>query len=205
MSDQILADIQRRLSNMIRRGVIHSVSHGTQPKCRVAIGKNITGWLPLCQGFSGSNRSDSNPYAVGDAVTVISEAGELLNGRVFPGWNTGKMPVPQGSDSEHITVYSDGTEIRYDRSAHALKITLADGGTYEIEGKGTLRGPVEITDTLTVQGKTQINADTSVSGNIDATKEISDKTGNMSGIRTTFNDHDHDETDSVTRTPNQKM
>jgi hypothetical protein len=71
---------------------------------------------------------------------------------VFPGWNTGGLPVPEGSDSEHITRYGDGTEIRYDRAAHALTITLAGGRTYKIIGKGTLDGPVEITDTLTVQG-----------------------------------------------------
>ncbi|OCF80387.1 baseplate assembly protein, partial [Citrobacter freundii] len=153
MSD-IAGDLQRRLANLVRRGVIHSVRHDRIPKCRVDLGDIITTWLPLCQGFSGTNRADSNPYAVGDAVTVLSEAGELNNGRVFPGWNTGKLPVPEGSDSEHITRYSDGTEIRYDRNAHALTITLADGGTYKIVGKGTLDGPVEITDTLTVQGKT---------------------------------------------------
>lgn len=154
------------------------------------------------------NRADSNPYAVGDAVTVLSEAGELNNGRVFPGWNTGGLTVPEGSDSEHITRYGDGTEIRYDRAAHALTITLAEGGTYKIIGKGTLDGPVEITDTLTVQGKTQINADTNVAGNIGATQEISDGTGKMSGIRETYNRHDHKENGDgggTTNPPNQKM
>nr|DAL32481.1 MAG TPA_asm: baseplate assembly protein V [Caudoviricetes sp.] len=205
MSD-IAGDLQRRLANLVRRGVIHSVRHDRIPKCRVDLGDIITTWLPLCQGFSGANRADSNPYAVGDAVTVLSEAGELNNGRVFPGWNTGKLPVPEGSDSEHITRYSDGTEIRYDRNAHALTITLADGGTYKIVGKGTLDGPVEITDTLTVQGKTWINADTSVAGNIGASKEITDKSGSMSKIREVFNNHDHrGDSGGLTDKPNQKM
>ena len=39
---------------------------------------------------------------------------------------------------------------------HALTITLADGGTYKIVGKGTLDGPLEITDTLTVHGKNRL-------------------------------------------------
>ncbi|QME64349.1 phage baseplate assembly protein V [Escherichia fergusonii] len=205
MSD-ITGDLQRRLANLVRRGVIHSVRHDGIPKCRVDLGDIITTWLPLCQGFSGANRADSNPYAVGDAVTVLSEAGELNNGRVFPGWNTGKLPVPEGSDSEHITRYSDGTEIRYDRAAHALTITLTEGGTYKIIGKGTLDGPVEITDTLTVQGKTQINADTTVKGNIGASAEITDKTGSMSGIRNIFNEHIHPgDSGGSTDKPNQKM
>lgn len=207
MSD-IEGDLQRRLANLVRRGVIHSVRHDKVPKCRVDLGDIITTWLPLCQGFSGANRSDSNPYAVGDAVTVLSEAGELNNGRVFPGWNTGGQPVPEGSDGEHITRYGDGTEVRYDRAGHALTITLVEGGTYTIKGKGTLDGPVEITDTLTVQGVTQLNADTNVAGNLGATKEIADGTGKMSEIRETFNQHDHDENGDgggTTNPPNQKM
>lgn len=199
MSD-ISGDLQQRLANLIRRGVIHSVRHDKQPKCRVDLGDIVTTWLPLCQGFSGSNRSDSNPCAVGDAVTVLSEAGELNNGRVFPGWNTGAMPVPKGSDSEHITRYSDGTEIRYHREAHALTIKIAAGGSYKIVGIGTLDGPVEITETLTVQGKTQVNSD------IEATGDISDGTGTMSKIREVHNDHDHPgDSGGITGKPNQKM
>lgn len=204
MSD-MEGDFQRRLANIVRRGVIHSTQHGKIPKCRVSIGELVTDWLPLCQGFSGGFRSDVNPCTVGDAVTVLSEAGDLNNGRVFPGWATGGAPVPEGSESEHITVYGDGTEVRYDREAHALTITIAAGGTYKIVGKGTLDGPVEITDTLTVQGKSTMNADVSVKGNIGATGEISDGKGKMSGIRLTYNGHTHTETDSVTKEPNQKM
>lgn len=203
---ELAGDLQRRLANIVRRGVIHSVKHEKIPKCRVDLGDIVTTWLPLCQGFSGTNRADSNPYAVGDAVTVLSEAGELNNGRVFPGWNTGGQPVPEGSDSEHITRYGDGTEIRYDRAAHALTITLVDGGTYKITGKGTLDGPVEITDTLTVQGETKINANANVAGSIGATQEISDGTGKMSAIREKFNDHDHNgDSGGKTGKPNQKM
>ncbi|QIP56283.1 MULTISPECIES: phage baseplate assembly protein V [Hafnia] len=204
MSD-MEGDLQRRLANIVRRGVIHSTQHGKIPKCRVSIGELITDWLPLCQGFSGGFRSDVNPCTVGDAVTVLSEGGDLNNGRVFPGWATGGAPVPEGSESEHITVYGDGTEVRYDREAHALTITIAEGGTYKIVGKGTLDGPVEITNTLTVQGVTTINANTTVKGNIGATGEISDGKGKMSGIRLTYNGHTHTETDSVTKEPNQKM
>ncbi|MER1978041.1 phage baseplate assembly protein V [Pseudocitrobacter faecalis] len=204
MSD-MEGDLQRRLANIVRRGVIQAVQHGKIPKCRVSIGELITDWLPLCQGFSGGFRSDVNPCTVGDAVTVLSEGGDLNNGRVFPGWATGAAPVPAGSESEHITVYGDGTEVRYDREAHALTITIAEGGTYKIVGKGTLDGPVEITDTLTVQGETTINANTNVKGDIGATGEISDGKGKMSGIRLTYNGHTHTETNSVTKQPNQQM
>lgn len=203
--EQVLSDLQQRLSNMIRRGVIKAIQPGNIPKCRVALGDIVTTWLPLCQGFSGANRTDSNPYAVGDAVTVISEAGDLNNGRVFPGWNTGAMPVPEGSESEHITRYSDGTEIRYDRDAHALKIIIATGGSYEIVGKGTLRGPVEITEGLTVQGKSQLNSNVNVTGDLAATGEISDGKSTLDRVREIFNGHTHPENGSTTEKPNQPM
>ncbi|EJI9870987.1 phage baseplate assembly protein V [Salmonella enterica] len=204
--EQIIADLQRRVANMVRRGVIEAVKHNDIQECRVRIGDVITGWLPLCQGFSGQNRSDVNPCSPGDAVTVLSEAGDLNNGRVYPGWATGNAPVPAGSEGEHITRYGDGTEISYDREKHALSITLAPGGTYKITGKGTLDGPVEITDTLTVQGETQINADATVAGNIGASKEITDKSGSMSRIREVFNNHDHrGDSGGLTDKPNQKM
>ncbi|CVC19246.1 MULTISPECIES: phage baseplate assembly protein V [Serratia] len=203
---QDMGDLARRVANMIRRGVVQAVKHGRQPQCRVEIGDITTTWLPVCQPSSSANRADSNPIAVGDAVTVISEAGDLNNGRVFPGWNTGKMPVPEGSDSEHVTRYSDGTEIRYDRAAHALKIIIAEGGTYEIEGKGTLRGPVEITDTLTVKGKTELQADTAVTGDLSATGDISDGKSTLARVREIFNIHTHpDPHGGDTDKPNNQM
>ncbi|KQN46890.1 baseplate assembly protein [Serratia sp. Leaf50] len=204
--EKLLGDLQRRLANIVRRGVIHSVKHVGIPKCRVTIGELITGWLPLCQSFAGANRSDSNPCAVGDPVTVLSEAGDLNNGRVFPGWNTGQMPVPTGSESEHITQFSDGTEIRYDSAAHALTIKLTENGTYKITGKGTLEGPVEITETLTVQGETKLNADTAVKGKIGASGDISDGEGSIAKVREVYNSHNHPgDSGGTTNKPNQPI
>jgi phage baseplate assembly protein V len=201
MSD-ISGDLQQRLANLVRRGVIHSLQQGKIPKCRVDLGETVTAWLPLCQGFSGANRSDYNPCAPGDAVTVLSEAGDLNNGRVFPGWNTGGQPVPEGNDSEHITRYGDGTEVRYDREAHALTITIASGGTWRIKGEGTLDGNVKITQNLTVEGEV------SAAGNISSSAEVADKTGNLSSLRQTFNQHTHQENGDgggTTNPPSQKM
>jgi phage baseplate assembly protein gpV len=70
---EIEGDLQRRLANIVRRG-IHSVKHDGIPKCRVDLGDIVTTWLPLCQ-FCRGEPGGFNPYAVGDAVTVLSEAG----------------------------------------------------------------------------------------------------------------------------------
>lgn len=205
MSD--LADLQKRIANMVRRGVISAVNlTPPRPSCRVRLGKNTTGWLPICQWGASAQRQDFHPYAVGDAVTVLSEAGDLNNGRVFPGWNTDAIAAPEGDENTHLTKYGDGTEIRYDQSAHALTITLAPGGTYKIVGKGTLDGPVTVTQKLTVEGDGQFNANVNAKGNVGAAGEVSDGAGSMGKVRKVFNGHDHPgDSGGQTQKPNQQM
>lgn len=191
--DDISGDLQQRLANLVRRGVVHSIKIGKIPRCRVEIAELVTDWLPLCYGFSGGNRTESNYPAVGDPVTILSEAGDLRNGRVYPGGHTGKHPAPAESDSEHVTVYGDGTEIRYDREAHALTITIAENGSYTIKGTGRLDGSVQVTENLQVIGN--------ILG-----AEVSDKKGSMSQVRTVYNGHNHrGDSGGETGNPNQSM
>lgn len=52
MSD-IEGDLQRRLANIVRRGVIHSVKHDGIPKCRVDLGDITTTAAALRGLFRG--------------------------------------------------------------------------------------------------------------------------------------------------------
>ncbi|WP_368900353.1 phage baseplate assembly protein V [Mixta calida] len=194
-NDDALGDLQRRLANIVRRGVIHSVRvGGSIAKCRVDLGDIVTAWLPLCQQFVGANRTDYNPCAVGDPVTVLSEGGELNNGRVFPGWNTEAQPAAGQKSNEHITRYGDGTEIRYDRSQHVLTINIASNGEYLIRGRGTLDGPVTI------------NGDLMVYSSIYCAADVYDSLGSMNMMRIVYNGHNHDDAENrPTREPNLKM
>lgn len=194
--EAILRDLQLRLANVVRRGVIHSVVVGNPVRVRVRLGEIVSPLLPWCQTQAGANVQVSNPPAVGDAVTLLCESGELRNGRVYPGANIDAVPVPAGKDSEHVTRYGDGTEVRYDRDTHALSIILTDGGTWTIKGEGTLDGNVRITQGL------QVGEDINAGG------EVADKTGTMSAIRETYNDHNHHENGDgggVTDPPENKM
>ncbi|HGH3389926.1 TPA: phage baseplate assembly protein V [Citrobacter freundii] len=205
LADEV-AELRRRVADMVRRGVVEEVIPGSPVMVRVDIGDVLSPPLPWIQVQSGHHMQVSNPPAPGDAVTVISEAGDLRNGRVYPGANIDAIPVPQGTENEHVIRFDTGTEIRYDRKKNALAITLAEGGTYKITGRGTLDGPVKITDTLTVQGKTQINANVNVKGNIGASEDITDRVGSMNRMRETFNNHDHPgDSGGTTNKPNQKM
>lgn len=206
--DEILRDLQQRLANMIRRGVIHSVTMGSPVMVRVSLGRIVSPSLPWCQTLAGANMQSSNPPAVGDAVTVLCESGELRNGRVYPGANIDAVTVPEGSDQEHITRYGDGTEIRYDQAAHSLAITLVEGGKYTIRGEGTLDGNVTVTRSLKVNENATIKGKTHSVGDLSSGANVSDRKGSLSQVREVFDGHNHNENGEgggVTDAPNQKM
>lgn len=175
-----LAELRRRIANIIRRGVISEVKMGSPIKVRVKLGEDEQSpWLPWCQTQSSAYVQYSDPPAVNDAVTIFSEAGDIQNGRVYPGANIDAIQVPAGSENEHVILFDDTTEVRYDRSEHHLKILLIEGGKYLIRGEGTLDGNVLITKELTVKG------------NIYGKSEVFDISGSMNQIRTIYNGHTH--------------
>ncbi|ELL9307753.1 phage baseplate assembly protein V [Escherichia coli] len=158
LADEV-AELRRRVADMVRRGVVDEVIPGS-------------------------------PVMV----------------RVYPGVNIDAIPVPEGSEYENVILFDTGTEIRYDRQANALSITLAEGGSYKITGRGTLYGPVEITDTLTVQGKVTMNAEAVVKADLMVGGEISDYHGTMSQIRIVYNGHNHrGDSGGSTGQPGQQM
>lgn len=194
VSDE-LTDIRQRLSNMVRRGVISAVIAGNPVRVRVRLGQLTTPPLPWCNAMSGKHLRMRNLPSVGDAVTIFSEAGDLRNGRVYPGTNIDAVPVPDGEEGDFVMQF-DGLEVRYSPDSKQLAITLGEGGKYVIKGNGVLDGDVEIKKSLTVNQ------------NINGKQEISDKTGKISAIRDVFDNHDHPENGDgrgTTNSPNQKM
>ncbi|PKA28501.1 hypothetical protein CWR41_00535 [Cedecea lapagei] len=82
MSEAILADLQRRLNNLVRSGVVHSVQ--AQPlRCRVLIGELLTDWL-RCHMPAAGDVSEARLPVEGEAVQVFCESGDLRNGVVYP-------------------------------------------------------------------------------------------------------------------------
>ncbi|HAV7685029.1 TPA: phage baseplate assembly protein V, partial [Escherichia coli] len=97
LADEV-AELRRRVADMVRRGVVEEVIPGSPVMVRVDIGDVLSPPLPWIQVQSGRYMQVSNYPASGDAVTVISEAGDLRNGRVYPGANIDAIPVPAGSE-----------------------------------------------------------------------------------------------------------
>ena len=129
MSDveYVVRDLQRRLANMIKRGRIHSVDLSqVPPRVKVEYAQGVTtGWLVWVSGRASSDsRTDWEPPTVDEQVLILSESGELAAGVVVPAIHDSTNAVPSSSPDEHVTKYSDGTLLIYNRASHTLKIDV---------------------------------------------------------------------------------
>ncbi|WP_417536830.1 phage baseplate assembly protein V [Methylophaga sp.] len=123
----IVSDMQRRLSNMIKRGKVHSVDFSqTPPRVKVEYEAGaITAWLPFVSSRQSIiSKSKWEPLSVGEGVMVFSESGDMSLGVVFPATADGTNVPPSTSPDEHVTKYSDGSLVKYDRSSHQLTVNV---------------------------------------------------------------------------------
>lgn len=141
-------ELERRLRNIVREGVVHDVSHAaTPPKCRVSIGDLESNWLPWLSVAAGRTRS-WDPPTYGEKVVVLCPGGEPARGIVLHGLYTDDVIPPSHSPHTHTRRYPDGAELEYDHDAHALRVELPSGATVQIVSPGAVT--VETAE-LTVQ------------------------------------------------------
>lgn len=120
-TEALLADLARRVANMIRTGRIAAVDHaGT--RVRVQSGDLLTEWLPWQTRRAGSTRT-WDPPTVGEQVMILSPSGEPAAGMVIPSMYCQDNPAPDTSPNTHVIDFADGARISYDHAAHALDIT----------------------------------------------------------------------------------
>jgi phage baseplate assembly protein V len=118
---------ERRLADIVKVGRVVEADY---PKARVRVGIGdpddpegyiLTGWLPMAGG-----RSDEwNPIQIGEAVSVIAEAGEIQNGVVYPGsiYNEDHPAVGDRGDLWRKD-FRDGTSVEYDLASKTMKTTV---------------------------------------------------------------------------------
>lgn len=192
-----LAEMWRRLNNLIRRGTVHSVQL-SPPRVRVSFGtdpvnntEHLSAWLPWYTRADAGVQEWSVP-AVGSPATVLSEGGDIRNGVVLVGMITDDQTPAGDSGEVYATRYGNGASVTVDTAGNAMAISLPAGGTVSVD----------------CQGGAILKGDLKVEGNIDATGEVADKTGTLQAVRETFNLHDHQENGDgggTTNPPNQKM
>jgi phage baseplate assembly protein V len=143
-----IADLIRRIENLIRPGVIAQVQH-TPLRVRVATGGLLTGWLMVFAPRAGEDR-EWDPPSVGEQCLVLCPSGNPEQGFALVGLYGEQFPAPDDSLTRHRRSYRDGAVIEYDTATHQLRAALPDGGTFELIATGGSRivGPVRIEGTL---------------------------------------------------------
>lgn len=192
-----LAEMWRRMNNMIRRGTVHSVQV-KPPRVRILFGTDpvnntahVSAWLPWYTRADAGVQEWSVP-AVGCPATVLSEGGDLRNGVALIGMITDDQTPAGSSGDVYVTRYGNGASVSCDTEGNAMAVSLPDGGAL----------------TVTCPGGATLKGDLKVEGNITATGEVADKTGTLQAVRDTFNQHDHQENGDgggTTNPPNQQM
>ena len=125
-----LAEAHRRISSMIRAGMVHEVRTG-DARARVAIGENLTYWLPWLSPRAGADSIWHAPE-VGEQVLVISPGGDLPQGVLLAGIFSSSMPAPSANANLHLEKYADGATVSYDRAAHIRAVALPPAGTHTV-------------------------------------------------------------------------
>ena len=150
ISGMNIADIIRRLENLVRPGTIAEVDLAAA-RCRVKTGGLTTGWLPWFAVRAGTTR-DWDPPTVNEQCLVISPSGALEHGFVLLGLFSDANPAPSSSGNICRRTYPDGAVIDYDHANHRLSAILPDGGQAELQATGgiTILGDVAITGLVTV-------------------------------------------------------
>ncbi|ROS05711.1 phage baseplate assembly protein V [Sinobacterium caligoides] len=175
MTQQLTSDIQRRLSRMVRVGTISGLA--PQRRYKVDFGGGVVSH-PLRQvvGKEGGTRV-SMPLEVGEQVVVVAPNGDTSAAFIL-GSIYKAATLPTIPDTATGVEFSDGSKVFYDIEGNTL----------------TIDAPmVKITGNLNVVGGIHSDAD------------VSDAVSTMAEMRATYNKHDHAETNSITKPPNQKM
>ena len=114
--EEFLADIERRIANLIRIGTVVEVI-GSKVKIQTA--NLITKPLPYLTQRSGDCITWWSP-SIGEQVLILSQCGELNNGVVLPAIPTKEYQTKE--QTKHIITYADGTSISYDYENKKLDI-----------------------------------------------------------------------------------
>lgn len=196
---QQIADLDRRLSNVVRPGRIVAVDPA-KLVCRHQSGDLVTGWVRWLTHRAGADRDWWVP-SVGEQAILFAPDGEPNQGWVLPAGYSNAFPAPESDPARHVVVYRDGARIVYDTAAH--KLTAQIPGDIEATAEGaialTAKGEVSVTSEALISfeapaiqmhatrggsgaakliGSFEMEGDLEVKGSIHATGTIIDDGGN---------------------------
>ena len=127
-----LAEVARRLANMIRVGVVAELDTDVQ-RVRVRYDTDddgapiLSAWTPWLVPRAGPDRTWWAPE-VGEQVVLLSPCGELTQALALPALYSDTHPAPSADAHKRVVKHSDDALFEYDRAAHRYTITLPDDG-----------------------------------------------------------------------------
>ncbi|MYM70533.1 phage baseplate assembly protein V [Pseudoduganella sp. FT55W] len=158
-------ELYRLILNLVRKGTILAVDHDKEV-CRVQSGDLETNWINWLALAAGET-TDWNPPTVGELVLLFCPGGDPTEGVALRGINTDEVKAPSHKPTTHTRRYPDGAVIEYDHEAHALTVTMPEGGTavFTVPASVTINtkaATINASDSATVNTKAAtINADDS--------------------------------------------
>lgn len=169
-----IADLRRRLDNLIRPGTIYAVDHA-QARCRVKTGNILTGWLRYFVGRAGNVRRHSAP-TLGEQCSIFSPSGEMAAGFVLVGINSDQFPGPSTNPDLDSTTYADGTWVGYDMGGKDMTVFMTAGGSLSVEAPGGVRirapGGVQIIGDVTITGALSVSDGSEITGTVNVTDDV---------------------------------
>ena len=160
------AEQHRQLNNAIRVGTVHAVDTAVA-LCRVQSGEILSDWIPWFVPRAGDVIEWSAPCA-GEQVVMLCQGGDTVGAIALRGIYSNQFAAPSAEAGTHLVRYADGTVTAYNQDAHALDVTLADGGTVSI----TADGGVTINGDVTINGNQQVNGDIDLTGTATASVDV---------------------------------
>ena len=203
-----LVELARRLANVVRLGVIEEID-AAAGRVRVRYAEEsaaLTAWLPWMTTRAGPDKTWWAPE-VGEQVLLLSPSGELPQAVVLPAIYSNANAAPSAELDKHLTRYSDGAEIEYDRAAHRLRVVLPAGATAQLTAPDgvSIEGDVMITGDMTVEGGIDASGNIETDGTVRASINVRDSRGTMKAMRNTYNAHTHPSGIPMTGPTQQQM
>jgi len=143
-----IEELERRLANVIRIGLVESVDH-ERKKLRVQIGDLLTGWLPWPVEM-GRNFKRWRPLRVGTQVVLASPSGELPQAQIIGMLYTTDLSAPSSDPDLDLIEFDNGTTVSNNIQSGLLNVDCV-GDVVATSAKNVT---VTAAETATLEGST---------------------------------------------------
>lgn len=120
-----VAELERRLSNVMREGVVEAVDPARK-RVRLRLGGDdgapfLSPWVPYAQ-HAGALKVHTPP-SIGQQMTLHSPAGDIRRGQALPYTWSNAEPAPSDAGDENVVTFG---EVRLELTASGVRIQIGE-------------------------------------------------------------------------------